>query len=77
MIVTDNFHTRRAKYAFDKIFDKSDCKTIIQIAGAPNQIYNESNWWKTERGLNAYVSEGFKYLIYLISDNNIEGIESE
>ena len=77
IIVTDNFHTRRAKYAFDKIFKKTNCKTIIEIAGAPNQIYNESNWWKTERGLNAYVSEGFKYIIYLISDNNIEGIKSE
>jgi len=77
IIVTDNFHTRRAKYAFDKIFDKLNCETKIEIAGAPNQIYNENNWWKTERGLNAYVSEGFKYLIYLISDNNIDGIESE
>ena len=77
IIVTDNFHTKRAKYAFDKVFEKSECKTEIQIAGASNQVYNESNWWKTERGLNAYVSEGFKYLIYLISDNNIEGIETE
>ena len=77
IIVTDNFHTRRAKYAFDKIFEKSDCKTIIEIAGAPNQIYDEKNWWKTERGLNAYVSEGFKYLIYLVIDNDIEGIETE
>ena len=77
IIVTDNFHTSRAKYAFDKVFEKSECKTIIEIAGAPNQVYNETNWWKTERGLNAYVSEGFKYLIYLVSDNNIEGIETE
>lgn len=77
IIVTDNFHTRRAKYAFDKIFNNSECKTIIEIAGATNQIYDESNWWKTERGLNAYVSEGFKYIIYLINDNNIKGIESE
>ena len=77
IIVTDNFHTRRAKYTFDKVFEKSSCKTTIQVAGAPNQVYNESNWWKTERGLNAYGSEGFKYIIYLISDNNIEGIESE
>ncbi len=77
IIVTDNFHTRRAKYAFDKIFEESECKTIIQIAGAQNQVYNENNWWETERGLNAYVSEGFKYAIYLINDNNIEGIKSE
>ncbi len=77
IIVTDNFHTRRAKYAFDKVFDNSDNELVIEIAGATNQVYNETNWWKSERGLNAYVSEGFKYVIYLISDNNIKGIKSE
>jgi len=77
IVVTDNFHTRRAKYAFDKIFKKSDCKTIIEIAGAPNQIYNENNWWKTERGLNAYVSEFFKYILYHLNDDDIEGIKTE
>lgn len=77
IVVTDNFHTRRTKYAFDKVFSKSSCKTIIEIAGAENQIYDETNWWKTERGLSAYVSEGFKYIIYLVSDNNIKGVKAE
>ena len=75
IIVTDIFHTRRAKYAFDQVFKKSNC--IIEIAGASNEIYDETNWWKTERGLNAYVSEIFKLTIYLISDNSLEGIKSE
>jgi len=77
IIVTDNFHTRRAKYAFDKIFKELNCKTIIEIAGAENQIYTINNWWKTERGLDQYISEGFKYLIYLNRDTDIEGISTE
>lgn len=77
IIVTDSFHTRRAKYAFDKVFIGSNCKTIIEIAGAKNDIYDETNWWKSERGLNAYVSEFFKYIIYITTNNGIEGVSAE
>ncbi|MEN8136994.1 MAG: YdcF family protein [Bacteroidota bacterium] len=77
IIVTDSFHTRRAKYAFDKVFIDSNCKTIIEIAGAKNDIYDETNWWKSERGLNAYVSEFFKYIIYITTNNGIEGVSAE
>ena len=77
IIVTDSFHTRRAKYAIDKVFKIYNCNVIVQIAGAKNQIYDETNWWKTERGLNAYISEIFKYVFYLANDDNIDGIKTE
>lgn len=77
IIVTDNFHTRRAIYAFRKIFKESNIGVTLEIAGAENNIYDSSNWWKTERGLNAYVSELFKFSLYLISDQNLKGISTE
>ncbi|MCK5824622.1 MAG: YdcF family protein [Ichthyobacteriaceae bacterium] len=74
IIVTDNFHTRRALLAFNKIIDSDSLQ--IEIAGAPNDVYDVTNWWKTERGLSAYISEFFKYILYLISNDNIKNIKA-
>ena len=68
IIVTDNSHTRRALYAFKKVFQGSAVR--IEAMGAPNHIYNEQNWWKTDSGISAYLLEGVKYIVYLLNDKN-------
>jgi len=73
ILVTDSFHSRRARYAFEKIFD--DTNVTFEVASATNRIYNESNWYKTEAGLSSYISEGFKFIIYILNSKNIEGVE--
>ncbi len=71
IIVTDSFHTSRAHYAFSKIFAQQGVMAKIEMAAAPNQIFNESNWWKTEKGLTNYILEPLKYLIYLANNKNV------
>ena len=42
IIVTDSFHTRRALYAFKKVFQGSDIK--VESSAANNETFNEENW---------------------------------
>lgn len=74
IIVTDNSHTRRALYAFNKVFKGTGI--LIEAAGASNSIFNESNWWKTDRGISAYVMESIKYAVYMFSSRNAPAIEN-
>ena len=74
IIVTDFFHTRRALYAFRKIFKDSDVK--IEISAAQNDIFNEKNWWRSEIGLSAYILEPIKLLIYIFSSANFKYVKN-
>ena len=74
IIVTDAYHTRRARYAFRKVLQPAGVR--VDAAAAPNAVFDASNWWRTDRGLNAYVSEPFKCVAYLLTDRNIAVIEN-
>ena len=74
IIVTDRHHTRRARYAFRKVLRSIDVQ--VEAAGAPNDIFDETCWWRSDRGLSAYVTEPFKCIAYLLTDRNMAGIEN-
>ena len=74
IIVTDMFHTRRASFAFDKIFKGSGIK--VQVAGAPNEVFSLENWWKSDRGIMAYFGETIKFPIYLLWDSEPELVKN-
>ncbi len=74
ILSTDEFHTRRALYAFKKVFQGTGIK--IEIAGAKNAVFNESDWWLSDKGISNYVLEGIKYTIYLITYRNVSFIEN-
>ncbi len=63
IIVTDHFHTRRALYAFEKVFDKSGIE--VQVGAANNEIFDATNWWTSDIGISSFVLETIKYPIYL------------
>jgi uncharacterized SAM-binding protein YcdF (DUF218 family) len=67
IIVTDEFHTRRAHYAFKKIFANSELK--VEVAGAPNEVFSIENWWRSDRGIMAYLGETIKFPVYLLWDS--------
>ena len=67
IIVTDYFHTRRALYAFKKVF--KDSGIHVQVAGVGNDIFNSQNWWKSDRGIMTYLSETIKFPVYLFWDS--------
>jgi uncharacterized SAM-binding protein YcdF (DUF218 family) len=64
IIVTDEFHTHRAFYAFNKIFAES--KVRVEVAGAANEVFSTENWWKSDRGIMAYLGESIKFPVYLL-----------
>ena len=65
--MTDEFHTRRAHYAFKKIFANSELK--VQVAGVPNEVFSIENWWRSDRGIMAYLGETIKFPVYLLWDS--------
>ena len=67
IIVTDEFHTRRAHYAFQKIFEGSGVK--VEVAGAPNELFSIEDWWKSDRGIMAYFGETIKFPVYFFSSS--------
>jgi len=74
IIVTDHFHTRRAFCAFEKVFKDSGIQ--VQVAGADNDIFDATNWWKSDRGILTYFSETIKYPIYLLWDAEPEVVSN-
>lgn len=75
IIVTDGFHTRRALLAFSKVL--GDKPPAIEAAAAPNDIFNEDNWWRSDMGIGTYVVEPVKYLVYLVTDRNVMAIRND
>ena len=75
IIVTDAFHTRRALYAFKKIFQVSSIK--IEVAAVFNEVHNEENWWRSDRGIAAYLLEPIKFAVYLLSDQNVSFVKND
>jgi uncharacterized SAM-binding protein YcdF (DUF218 family) len=74
IIVTDNHHTRRSQYAFQKVFNGSGIR--VEAMGAGNNIFNESNWWQSDTGIGAYLLEGVKYAVYLFTARNVPFIKN-
>ena len=75
ILVTDEFHTRRAYHAFQKIFEDSEIK--IEMSAASNKIFNVNNWWTSDQGISAYVLESIKYPVYLLSSRNVTFIRND
>jgi len=67
IIVTDEFHTMRAHFAFEKIFQGSGVS--VEVAGAPNEVFSIEDWWKSDRGIMAYLGESVKFPVYFFFTN--------
>jgi len=75
ILITDDFHTRRALYAFCKVFEDSGVR--IEVMGAPNGVFSEHDWWKSDAGLKAYLLEPMLFLVYLLTDANVAFLENK
>lgn len=75
IVVTNAFHSRRAHFAFEKVFAKSGIK--VDISAAANPWFSESDWWFSDSGLLAYTTEPFKFLAYALFDTHPETIRND
>ncbi|MCL6479240.1 MAG: YdcF family protein [Peptococcaceae bacterium] len=64
LLVTSNYHTRRAKYIFGKVFADTDIEFIT--VAAPDPKYEASAWWKKHEGQQKALIELASIIIYRV-----------
>jgi uncharacterized SAM-binding protein YcdF (DUF218 family) len=55
LIVTSNFHTRRARYICERVFPQG---AEVLMEAARDADYDPDNWWKTRLGIKLFTHEG-------------------
>ena len=74
ILVTDTPHSYRTHYIFNRIFKENGLGHIqLEVAAAPNDIFNEENWYQTEKGVVFYIEESIKVPFYWLNlaDKNL------
>ena len=59
LLVTSNYHTRRARYIFRKILPEN---VSLAVVGAADSQFNPSNWWESRQARKAFFLETVGYL---------------
>ncbi len=54
LLVTSNYHTRRAKYIAARTFPRG---TVLRVEAAPDSEYDPDHWWETRRGVKIFFHE--------------------
>jgi len=54
IVVTSNYHTRRAKYIFGRIFANS---VTLRMAAARDADYDPEHWWEHRKSVKRYFHE--------------------
>ena len=73
IVVTDGFHSRRAKIAFDKVFERQGITTKIEWASKISNRFALDQWHRYESSLfRLLIQEPLGILFYLFNDGNSE-----
>lgn len=73
IVVTDAPHTYRTYYAFNKVLEAKGLGYIqLELAAAPNEVFDESNWFTTEKGIIYYLEETVKILLYWLTSGSTD-----
>jgi uncharacterized SAM-binding protein YcdF (DUF218 family) len=66
ILITSAFHTRRARWIFDR--ELSGLPVTLEMAAAPYPTFDQANWWQNETGLitvnNEYIKLAFYFFKY-------------
>jgi uncharacterized SAM-binding protein YcdF (DUF218 family) len=60
IVVTSNYHTRRARYIFGKIFANS---AAVRIASAHDGDFDPAHWYQHRRSINRFTHEVGGYFV--------------
>jgi uncharacterized SAM-binding protein YcdF (DUF218 family) len=60
LLVTSNYHTRRADYIFERTLPPG---TELRVVSAPDSEYDPNNWWQTRNGLKRFLYESAGYVV--------------
>ncbi len=75
ILVTSTFHSRRALYAFKKIFKKVGIPANIEVYLTKKDLKKVKGWWRREVDISALVTEPFKMVIYFFRASNLKSIK--
>ncbi len=62
MLVTSEFHTRRAKWIFER--ELSGLPVTLEMVAVPYSTFDRASWWKNESGLITLNNEYIKLVYY-------------
>lgn len=62
LLVTSNYHTRRADYIFARTLPKG---TELRVLSAPDSEYDPDSWWQHRTGLKRFFYETAGYIVCL------------
>jgi uncharacterized SAM-binding protein YcdF (DUF218 family) len=68
-VVTNGFHTRRARMLFRH--EMRDHMDHVHFVAAPTDHFNADNWWRTEEGFTCYLTEFFKLIYYGLREDRL------
>lgn len=54
IVVTSNYHTRRARYIFLRVFPK---QTVVSVTGAHDGDFDPEHWWQARKSLKELTRE--------------------
>jgi uncharacterized SAM-binding protein YcdF (DUF218 family) len=54
IVVTSNYHTRRARYIFNHVFPAG---TVVRVTGAPDGDFDPERWWQKRISIKALTRE--------------------
>jgi uncharacterized SAM-binding protein YcdF (DUF218 family) len=60
LLVTSNYHTRRANYIFERVLPTG---TELRVISAPDSEYDPNTWWHTRNGLKRFLYESTGYIV--------------
>jgi uncharacterized SAM-binding protein YcdF (DUF218 family) len=60
LLVTSNYHTRRARYICERLFPAG---TQLFIQAARDTVYDPGAWWKTRIGVRTFAKESLGMLV--------------
>jgi uncharacterized SAM-binding protein YcdF (DUF218 family) len=64
IVVTSNYHTRRSKHAFKRVFKDSNVR--ILISPCPGGAFAPGEWWKSRRLIKSVFLEYTKLFYYFL-----------
>ena len=60
VIVTSNYHTRRARFIFSRVLPQD---VLSRVSSAPDTNYDPGGWWYSRQGIKLFSSECVSYLV--------------
>jgi uncharacterized SAM-binding protein YcdF (DUF218 family) len=65
LVVTSNFHTRRTRMLFRRVFRETGIRVLVQ-ATPPDNYFNPRDWWTRRRDIKTLLWEYQKLLFYAL-----------